>query len=96
MADFVGSTKQILNYATSNEANEFIIGTDKGIIHALEKANPNKKFYLLSKGLNCIDMKRIHLEDLYLALRDEVNEIEVDDEIREKAIIALNKMMELS
>jgi quinolinate synthase len=96
MADFVGSTKQILNYATEDECDEFIIGTDKGIIHALQKANPNKKFHLLSKGLNCIDMKRIHLEDLYIALRDEVTEIEVDEEIRKKAIIALNKMMELS
>lgn len=96
MADFVGSTKQILNYATLDESEEFIIGTDKGIIHALQKANPNKKFYLLSKGLSCIDMKRIKLEDLYLSLKDEVTEIEVDENIRKKAIIALDKMMELS
>ncbi len=95
-ADFVGSTKQILDYATNSSAEEFIIGTDKGIIHAMEKANPNKKFHLLSKGLNCINMKRISLEDLYISLRDEVFEIEVDPAIREKAIIALDRMMRLS
>jgi quinolinate synthase len=95
-ADFVGSTKQILDYATNDPFEEFIIGTDKGIIHALEKANPNKKFHLLSRGLNCINMKRITLEDLYISLRDEVHEIEVDEEVRKKAIIALDRMMELS
>ena len=95
-ADYVGSTKGILDFATRSSHDEFIIGTDEGIIHALEKANPNKKFYLLNKGLNCIDMKRITLEDLYISLRDEIHEIEVDEEIRKKAIIALDKMMELS
>ncbi|MDT8336249.1 MAG: quinolinate synthase NadA [Candidatus Izemoplasmatales bacterium] len=95
-ADFVGSTKQILDYATKDSFEEFIIGTDKGIIHALEKANPHKKFHLLSRGLNCINMKRITLEDLYISLRDEVHEIEVDEEVRKKAIIALDRMMELS
>ncbi len=95
-ADFVGSTKNILDYATKSEKREFIIGTDKGIIHALKKANPDKTFHLLSRGLNCINMKRINLEDLYLALRDEVYEIKVDESIRVKAVKALDKMMELS
>ena len=96
LADFVGSTKQILDFATNDPHNEFIIGTDKGIIHALEKNNPNKKFYLLSKGLNCGNMKKITLEDVYLALKDEVYEVEVEKDISEKALVALNKMMELS
>jgi quinolinate synthase len=95
-ADFVGSTKNILDYATKSEKREFIIGTDKGIIHALKKANPDKTFHLLSRGLNCINMKRINLEDLYLALRDEVYEIKLDESIRVKAVKALDKMMELS
>lgn len=95
-ADFVGSTKNILDFATESKAKEFIIGTDKGIIHALQKANPDKKFHLLSRGLNCVNMKRISLEDLYLALRDEVYEIFVDEDIRVKAVKALDKMMELS
>lgn len=95
-ADFIGSTKQILDYATSSNKTEFIIGTDKGIIHALKKENPNKKFYLLNEGLSCKNMKMISLEDLYISLRDEVYEVNVSEEIREKAVIALDKMMELS
>ena len=95
-ADFVGSTKNILDYATNSKAKEFIIGTDKGLIHALEKQNPDKSFYLLSKGLNCLNMKRITLEDVYESLAAEKFEINVDSKIQKKAIIALNRMMELS
>lgn len=95
-ADFVGSTKQILDYATDSPAKEFIIGTDKGIIHALEKANPDKEFFLLSKGLSCFNMKRINLLDIYDALNEEKNEIEVDKEIAVKAKQALDEMLRLS
>lgn len=95
-ADYVGSTKQILDFATNSDAKEFIIGTDRGIIHALEKKNPDKKFYLLSKGLSCINMKRISLEDVYEALLQEQHEVHVDEDIANKARVALDKMMELS
>jgi len=95
-ADFVGSTKQILDYATNSDVKEFIIGTDKGIIHALQKNNPNKKFYLLSKGLSCINMKRISLQDVYDALNKEQHEITVPEDISKKAKVALDEMMRLS
>lgn len=95
-ADFVGSTKQILEYATESNAKEFIIGTDEGIIHALQKQNPTKRFHLLSNGLSCINMKRIDLEDVRDALKYEQHQIEVDPEIAKKAVVALNRMMELS
>ena len=95
-ADFVGSTKNILDYATKSDAKEFIIGTDKGLIHALEKQNPNKSFFLLSHGLNCLNMKRITVEDVYESLKAEKHEIDVEPDIQKKAIIALDRMMELS
>ena len=95
-ADFVGSTKQILDYATKSDAKEFIIGTDIGIIHALRKNNPDKTFHILSNGLSCINMKRISLEDVYKSLLEEKHEIHVDEEIAKKARIALDRMMELS
>ncbi|MBN2540492.1 MAG: quinolinate synthase NadA [Bacilli bacterium] len=95
-ADFVGSTKQILEYATNSDALEFIIGTDEGIIHALQTKNPNKTFHLLAKGLSCINMKRISLEDVHEALLKEQHEIQVDEEVANKARKALDKMMELS
>ena len=95
-ADFVGSTKQILDYATASDAKEFIVGTDKGIIHAMKKANPDKEFHLLSNGLSCINMKRIKLQDVYDALAEEKYEIDVPEEISKKAKIALDEMMRLS
>ncbi len=95
-ADFVGSTKQIIEHATNSEKQEFIIGTDKGIIHALEKANPNKTFHLLSKVLNCVNMKRIALQDVYDALNEEKYEINVETEIADKARVALDRMLRMS
>ncbi|MCK5732506.1 MAG: quinolinate synthase NadA [Tenericutes bacterium] len=95
-ADFVGSTKQILDFATQSDASEFIIGTDEGIIHALKKHNPDKEFYLLSSGLSCINMKRINVQDVYDALAMEQHEITVPADIAKKARVALDEMMRLS
>ncbi len=95
-ADFVGSTKQILDFATDSDAKEFIIGTDKGIIHALKKNNPNKAFYLLTKSLSCYNMKKITVQDVFEALDKEQHVIEVDPEIAKKARLALDEMMRLS
>ncbi len=95
-ADFVGSTKQILDYATKSDAKEFIIGTDEGIIHALKKNNPNKSFHILANGLSCINMKRITLKDVYESLLHEQHEIKVDQDVLEKAQVALDRMMRLS
>ncbi len=95
-ADFVGSTNQILDYATNSNAKEFIIGTDEGILYALKKNNPDKQFHTLSNGLSCINMKRISQEDVYNSLLNEEHEIEVDPEVAKKAIVALDRMMRLS
>ena len=96
LADYAGSTKGIIDYVNKSDKNEFIIGTECGIIHELEKKNPNKKFYLLNKCLVCKFMKLISLEDVYNCLKNEEFEITVDEEIRVKAQKALDKMLELS
>ena len=96
LADFVGSTKQILDYATQSDSKEFIIGTDEGILHALKKNNPEKTFHILSNGLSCINMKRISLDDVYQALKHDQYEVNVDPDIMASAKIALDRMMELS
>lgn len=95
-ADFVGSTSQIIKYATESDKDKFIIGTEMGVLHKLERDNPNKKFYLLSTGLICTNMKKTTLKDVYAALENEQHEIEVDEEIREKALKSLDRMLELS
>lgn len=95
-ADYVGSTKGILQYATASDAKEFIIGTEKGILHPLQKANPDKIFHILTPDLACFDMKLTTLEDVYLSLRDEKYEITVPEDVRLKAYDALHKMLEMS
>ena len=96
LADYIGSTKQLIEYVTKSSDNEFIIGTEVGVIHEMEKRNPNKKFYLLSDRLRCFDMKLTRLEDLYNCLKDETNEIFISDEVAKKAVKCVDKMLELS
>jgi quinolinate synthase len=95
-ADFIGSTKQILDYATASANREFIIGTEEGILHPLRKRNPEKRFHLLSPALSCFDMKLTHLDDVLNALRNETCEITVPEETLQGARRALDRMMEMS
>ena len=96
LADYVGSTKALVNYVSKSDKKEFIIGTEEGVIHGMEKANPDKKFYPLSKTLICGQMKMTKLVDLYNCLKDETNEITLSDEIITKARVCLDRMLELS
>lgn len=95
-ADFIGSTSEIINYASKSDNKKFIIGTEMGVLYKLEKDNPNKKFYLLSPSFICTNMKKTRLEDIYIALRDDKNEIHIDEEIRKKAFNSLDEMLKLS
>lgn len=95
-ADFVGSTSEIIEYVKNSEDKKFIIGTEMGILHRLRKQNPDKKYYLLSPSLVCYNMKKTSLEDVYKALKDENNEINVDKEVMDKAHKSLERMLRLS
>ena len=95
-ADYVGSTKQLIEFVTQSDAHEFIIGTEKGVIHEMQKRNPDKKFYLLSDTLSCYDMKLTTLQDLYECLKNETNEIVLSEEVMKKARKCVDKMLELS
>lgn len=96
MAKYVGSTKQLIEYVTASPNKEFIIGTEVGVIHEMEKKNPDKKFYLLSNILKCHEMKLTRLVDLYECLKNETNEIIISDEVSKKAVKCVDKMLELS
>ncbi len=96
IADYVGSTKQMLDFTIKDVNNEYIVCTEKGVISAMEKANPNKKFYLASPTLTCASMKCTTLNDVYNCLKEEKNEIEVNELDAIGASKALNKMLELS
>ena len=96
LADYVGSTKQLIEYVTKSEDKEFIIGTEVGVIHEMEKRNPDKKFYILSDRLKCYDMKLTTLEDLHLCLKHETNEIIIPEDVAKEAVKCVDKMLELS
>jgi len=95
LADFVGSTKQIIDHAAQSDRKEFIIGTEMGVLYKLKKDNPDKKFYLMSQGLICTNMKKTTLNSVYEALRDMKYEVKLDEEIRIKAKRALDRMLEV-
>ena len=94
LADYIGSTSGIINYATKCEDNEFIICTEEGILYELNKRNPNKKFYFPQRII-CPNMKKISLEKVYDALCGKIDEVILDKEISQKALISLENMHKL-
>jgi quinolinate synthase len=101
MADYVGSTTGLLNYTINNAAKEFIVATETGIIHQMEKSNPDKTFIPappnnLCACNDCPHMKRNTLEKLYLCLKNELPEIFVPADIIEKARKPIERMLEIS
>lgn len=94
-ADHVASTSGILRFARESDQEEFIIGTEMGVLHRLSQENPGKRFYTLSTGMVCPNMKMTTLDKVLIALRDMKWQIEVDAETRVKAQNALRKMLEI-
>jgi quinolinate synthase len=101
IADFIGSTTAILNYSKKSEATEFIVATETGIIHQMQKHSPNKTFIPAPPNNTCAcndcpHMKLNTLEKIYIALKYEQPEILMDAELIEKAKKPISKMLELS
>lgn len=95
IADHVGSTKTMVDYVKTDPAMEFIIGTESGIIHRMEKEAPNKSFYPSTDHDICKNMKKINLTNLYEALDQMKYVIEVPKDIAEKALIPIQRMLDL-
>ena len=102
VADKVGSTAALLSYSINDEATEFIVATESGILHEMQKAAPQKTFIPAppSDGTcacnECNYMKLITLKKLYNTLKHEWPTIEVDPEVAQKAIRPINRMLEMS
>lgn len=95
LADYVGSTTGIMDYAEKSSAKEFIIGTENAIVQHLQFRCPDKKFYPLSKDLLCHNMKITTLADVYNAVRGEGGEeIVMDEATRVAAVKCIEKMIE--
>ena len=96
ISDYIGSTAEIIDFAKKSEKDEFIICTEDGVEFELIKTNPNKKFYFTKTRPCCVDMKLNTLDKLLKVLETEENPIEVDEETRERALLPLNRMLELA
>lgn len=96
ISDFIGSTSEILDYATKSDAKEFIICTEMGIFFELEQKNPDKRFYSVGHRQFCPNMKKITLEKVVCAMEEMEPEVTMDEELRVKANAPLVKMLELA
>ncbi len=101
MADYIGSTTGLLKYSINNPATEFIVATESGIIHQMEKANPGKVFIPAPPNNSCAcnecpHMKRNTLEKLYLCMKNGLPEVTVPMDIILKAQKPIERMLEIS
>lgn len=102
VADHVGSTSSILKYATRSPQKQFIVATEAGILHQMQKDNPDKSFIpappedATCACNECFYMRMNTLEKLYLCLKNEQPEIFVDEEVRVKAVKSIERMLEIS
>lgn len=95
IADYIGSTSGIIDYATESKAEEFIVCTELGVLYELKRKNPRKRFYPAKNQQCCPDMKRITLEKVAEALEQMSNVVEMEEKIRLLAKKPLERMLEL-
>jgi quinolinate synthase len=101
LADYIGSTTGLLKYASTDAATEFIVVTETGILHQMQKSNPLKIFIPAPPNNSCAcndcpHMKLNTLEKLYLCLKYEAPEITMDENLRLAAKKPMDKMLEIS
>ncbi len=96
IADFIGSTSQMCSFAQRSNAETFIVATEQGIMHRLQKENPAKKFILGYEDAVCPNMKLNTLERLHQSLKKEKHVITVPDAVARRARKALETMFEIS
>lgn len=94
-ADYVGSTTGIMKYAMESDNKQFIIATEKGVVDRLQRDCKDKEFILIKDSIVCPNMKRNSLEDIYNVLKNETNEITVDEEMAKKALKCIDRMLEV-
>jgi quinolinate synthase len=93
LADFIASTSGILRFCHESDADEFIIGTEQGMMHRLRKEIPDKKFYSPSELNICPNMKKTTIAKLLHSLETETVEVDIPESIRLRAIRALDYML---
>ncbi|HEY8890729.1 MAG TPA: quinolinate synthase NadA [Clostridium sp.] len=96
LADFIGSTGDIIKFATHDDGEKYMIVTEEGILYDLKNKNPNKKFITPKTPMTCCSMKRNTLDDVYKSLLYKQHEITLDEDIRQAAHKCLSVMHEMA
>ncbi len=96
LADYIGSTSGIIDYATNSDKKKFIISTELGVLYQLKKNNPDKEFYSAGSVQICPNMKKVTLEKIRDCLRDGTGVVEVSEEKRTRSLTPLQRMLELA
>ncbi|MBE6311996.1 MAG: quinolinate synthase NadA [Bacteroidales bacterium] len=102
VADYVGSTAALLKFSTKSDCNVFIVATESGILHEMQKANPKKTFIPAPPNDStcacneCNFMRLNTLEKLYDCLKNETPEILIDEKMQKAAVKPIKKMLEIS
>jgi quinolinate synthase len=96
IADFVGSTAQIIKFVKESKQKSFVIATEQGVVDRLKRDFPNKEIIPIKSNIVCPNMKMTSLEDILHVLTTEENEIIVNKEIAKKAVNCLDAMLEVS
>lgn len=96
MADMVASTSGMLRHVRQSSHDEFIIGTENGLLYPLKRENPNKRLYPASEKMVCKNMKKISPEDIVRSLENMSGEVKVPEEIRVPALSAVQRMVDLA
>ena len=102
-AEYIGSTSGLINYAKTNPANEFIVATEAGILHEMQKEVPDKKLYPAPAFEDntcacseCPYMKMNNMKKLYLCMKYELPEIHVPEDTQKKALVPIQRMLDIS
>jgi quinolinate synthase len=101
IADYIGSTTNLLKYTINSDATEFIVATETGILHKMQQSSPDKTFIPAPPNNSCAcndcpHMKLNTLEKIYLCLKYELPELLMDEELRIKSKIPIDRMLEIS
>jgi quinolinate synthase len=101
VADFIGSTTQILKFTETDPCKIFIVATETGILHKMQQSNPEKTFIAAPPDNSCAcndcpHMKRNTLEKIYICMKYELPEVNMDEELRIAAKEPIQRMLDLS
>ena len=101
IADFIGSTSQLLNHVKTSDVKEFIVATEPGILYQMQKSAPDKKLYSAPPTTTCACnecpfMKMNTLKKLYIALKYELPEVVLEQNVIEEGRVCIDRMLEIS